>query len=72
MSTISPDRETGIVKAWLEERGFGFIAPDLGGKDVFVHITALERGAVVEAGDRVEYRAITEPRGQRAVGVRVV
>jgi CspA family cold shock protein len=37
---------TGTVKFYNETKGFGFIQPDNGGKDVFVHATALERAGI--------------------------
>ncbi|MGB0085232.1 MAG: cold-shock protein [Rhodomicrobiaceae bacterium] len=37
---------TGVVKFYNAQRGFGFIQPDDGGKDVFVHATALERAGL--------------------------
>jgi len=38
--------QTGTVKFYNEQKGYGFIAPDDGGKDVFVHATALERAGM--------------------------
>ena len=40
----------GTVKFYNEQKGFGFIEPEDGGKDVFVHATALERAGISSAG----------------------
>ena len=48
---------TGTVKWYNEQKGYGFIQPDSGGKDVFVHATALERAGLrgLAEGQKVSY-----------------
>jgi cold shock protein len=46
--------ETGTVKWFNPEKGYGFIARDSGGKDVFVHISALERSGITTLGEGQE------------------
>ena len=62
---------TGTVKRYDAEKGFGFIAPDGGGEDVFVHRSALGYETVGQ-GDRVEFRLGRGPKGARAEQVRIV
>ncbi len=47
----------GTVKFYNDQKGYGFIAPDNGGNDVFVHATALERAGMrsLAEGQKVEY-----------------
>jgi CspA family cold shock protein len=61
--------QTGVVKFFNGERGYGFIKPDDGGRDVFVHITAVERAGMrsLVEGQRVSYEIVTE-RGKQAAG----
>lgn len=57
---------TGTVKWFNTQKGFGFIAPDDGGPDAFVHITAVERSelrSLVE-GQKVSYELIKDRRGK--------
>lgn len=53
---------TGTVKWFNVDKGFGFIQPDQGGADVFVHITALERAGLrsLNDGQKVSYELATE------------
>jgi CspA family cold shock protein len=44
--------DTGTVKFYNSTKGFGFITPDQGGRDAFVHVTTLERAGMAALGDR--------------------
>ena len=59
----------GTVKFFNTQKGFGFIQPDDGSKDVFVHITAVERAGMrsLVEGQMVSYEIVTE-RGKQAAG----
>jgi len=53
---------TGTVKWFNAQKGFGFIAPDGGGNDAFVHISAVERAGIGELreGQKVDYQLVTD------------
>jgi CspA family cold shock protein len=62
---------TGVVKWFNPTKGFGFVAPDDGGKDVFVHISAVERSDLgqLNEGDRIGYEMEADKRTGRESAV---
>jgi cold shock protein len=60
---------TGTVKFFNTQKGYGFIQPDDGSKDVFVHITAVEKAGMrsLVEGQKVSFEIVTE-RGKQAAG----
>ena len=59
----------GTVKWFNSQKGFGFILPEGGGKDVFVHISAVERAGLLtlNEGQRLEYELVSD-RGKTSAG----
>jgi cold shock protein len=64
----------GAVKWFEPEKGYGFISPDGGGKDVFIHITALRRSGVtaLDPGQRVRVEVVDGKKGQEAERVTLI
>jgi CspA family cold shock protein len=64
-------RQTGTVKFFNASKGFGFITPDDGGSDIFVHVTAVERSGMQALNDGMRVSFDTEPdkrgKGPKAV-----
>ena len=59
-------RQNGTVKFFNQAKGYGFVAPEGGGKDVFVHITAVQRSGIPELteGTRVSFEVQNDARGR--------
>jgi CspA family cold shock protein len=64
----------GTVKWFNPDKGFGFIAPDDGSADVFVHFSAIEATGyrTLEENQKVEYSVTQGPKGPQAAQVRMV
>ena len=61
----------GTVKFFNQTKGFGFITPEDGSKDVFVHISAVERSGMgsLSEGQKVAFEVQAEDRGPKAVNL---
>ncbi len=64
----------GQVKFFNSTKGFGFIAPDGGGKDVFVHISAVEAAGLrdLTEGQQIHFDVEPDKRGPKAVNLKLV
>ena len=65
---------TGTVKWFNAEKGFGFIAPDDGGQDLFAHFSAITGGGFrsLEEGQKVEFEVVEGPKGLQASNIHVL
>ena len=68
-------RQFGTVKFFNREKGFGFIAPEEGGHDVFVHVSTVQRAGVpyLEDAMRLSFDLVEDPkgRGQQATNLQL-
>jgi CspA family cold shock protein len=64
----------GQVKFFNTTKGFGFIAPEDGGKDVFVHVTAVQAAGLrgLNEGQKVNFEVEADKRGPKAVNLQLV
>ena len=73
-SSMESNRMTGTVKWFSRVKGYGFVAPDDGGKEIFVHFSGIEGEGYrnLEEGQKVTYTVEETPKGPQAVSVRAV
>jgi cold shock protein len=59
-------RQTGKVKFFDKDRGFGFVTPEAGGRDVFVHVSSVQRSGLphLEEGMKLSYATEDDARGR--------
>ncbi len=60
--------ESGVVKWFNAQKGFGFIQPEAGGQDVFVHISAVERAGLrgLAEGQKINYQTMIDRRSGKS------
>ncbi|ABU79502.1 RNA chaperone/antiterminator CspA [Cronobacter sakazakii] len=68
------DKMTGLVKWFNAEKGFGFITPDNGSKDVFVHFSAIQNNGfkTLEEGQKVSFSVESGAKGPAAANVTAI
>ena len=61
---------TGTVKWFNTVKGYGFVQPDDGSKDVFVHVSAVDQAGIssLQEGQKIEYELVPDKQGRSAAG----
>ncbi len=62
----------GTVKKWLDFKGYGFIKPDTGGDDIFIHNSDIKGSNDLKEGQKVEFDVETSYKGPKAVNLTVI
>ena len=64
---------SGTVKWFNDAKGFGFVTPEDGGKDLFAHFSAIQQSGFksLQEGQRVTFDVTTGPKGQQAANIRL-
>ena len=59
---------TGQLRMWNEDKGFGFLTPDDGGEDVFIHVSAIPEQfqQEIDTGMELSFEALMHPKGEKA------
>jgi cold shock protein len=67
------DMSKGTVKWFNDSKGFGYITPEDGGKDVFVHFSAIQSSGfkTLKENDKVEFEVVDSPKGPRAANLKL-
>ena len=70
MADDNPEQQEGIIKMFNQDKGFGFITPDGGSSDLFMHVSEIcdEDKQPIEEGQRVVYKTIIGRNGKPAAG----
>jgi CspA family cold shock protein len=62
----------GTVKRWLDRKGYGFIEPEGGGDDIFIHHSQIQGTQALREGQEVEFDVREDDRGKQATNLKII
>lgn len=66
------ETKKGKIKFFNEQKGYGFVTPEQGTEDLFVHISNVQDGKILSEGQLVSFEVRQSPRGLEAINVQIV